>query len=142
MILYKIVTNPKKRSAFEYISEELLQSSQSIPFYSKYVTTGKWRYAIMKLHKYLLSKEFAVLNISHSAFPSSISVTPAEYSHLGGDTAERLDKDRGDEFAARDSKTLGHKCSMLSTEELMDSAYNEQSSYLPELEFSRMVKSC
>ena len=106
MILYKIVTNPKKRSAFEYISEELLQSSQPIPFYSKYVKTGKWCYAIVKLHEYLLNKEFTVLNISYSAFPSSISVTPAKYSHLGGDTGERLDKDRGDEFAARDSKTL------------------------------------
>lgn len=90
-------TSPKKSQ----------QSSTSIPFYSKYVKTGKLGCAVTKLHEYLSNKELLQSSPFHFLHPPHIlSVTPAEFGHLGGDGGERLSTYRAKDFAARDLKNL------------------------------------
>ena len=87
----------------------------------------KWKMMLCS-HKaaWIPLKEVAVFNILYSAFPSSIFLIPAEYSHLGGISGEMVGEVQRWEFCSKRFKDLGHKPPMLSPEELSDHAYNEQ----------------
>lgn len=77
----------------------------------------------MKLHEFFANKQFVILNLSHSTL---LHLLQLQVILLDGTVGEMLGKDRGKDYARRDSKNLRAQTVSAFPEELMGGSNNIQ----------------